>query len=228
MQTKESRRESIDALENNSVRRGAVSGNILFTTDHGGQSVTVPGVLLASFPDKFRLEIQDPVGGMLAIVVVNGERFWLYEQARAEILTGPLASIPFPLLPKGRAEDLVRIFLARPFMNRVRQGEIEGGQSVFRSPPFRETVAWESNGEPTLWRRENGGTLQFSAEYEDYEFRSGLRFPTKLSLNGQGGDRKQRQVRLVWKDWEPSVPGDQKLFQIPQVQNFGRKIKVLR
>jgi hypothetical protein len=227
VETRQDRLELLNRLEKNTERRTAVSGNLMVTSELNGQSVSVPAVLLASFPDKFRLEVQDPVGGLLALVVVNGENFWLFESERKEILTGPLSRIPFPLIPKGSSEELVRYFLARPYMERVRKGDLSESRSVLRVQPSRETLEWDSVPEPVLWKRELGGKTQIKAEYEDYEAKDGLRYPTKLRLTGLGHDGRQRQVLLVWKDWQPSVPDEQKLFQIPQQQTFGRKIKAL-
>ncbi len=227
VQTRQDRVNELSKLAANSEKRNAVSGTLLVTSDVNGQSVTVPAVLLAQFPDKLRLEVQDPVGNILALVVVNGSSFWLYESERREILTGSLERIPFPLIPKGSAEDLVRYFLARPYMERVRKGDLSDSRSVFRESPWREVVEWDSSVEPVLWRRDLNGKNQTLAEYEDYEARDGLHYPTKLRLTGIGGDGKRRQVLLVWKDWQASVPSEQKLFQIPQQQTFGRKIKAL-
>lgn len=225
---KESRFAELNALEKNVAKRMAVSGNLLITSELNGQSVTVPAVMIVAYPDKFRLEVQDPVGGLLALVVVNGDRFWLYERERPEILTGPLEKIPFPLLPKGNAEELVRVFLARPPMNRLRRGEVQQGRAIFREQPLVETISWDGNSEPLSWSQVVGGKPQSSAIYDDYEFRDGLRFPTKLRLDGVGADGKRRHALLIWKDWELSVPIREKLFQIPQPQAFGRKIKALR
>ncbi len=182
------------------------------TTRLDGKSVTVPAVLLALWPNQLRLELQDPVGGMLALVVVNGKEFWLYQRERPYILTGPLGKNPFSLLPRGSAEDLLRIFLARPPIREQRSSE---------------KITWdEKMQEPLVWsRKEKRGAL--SASYEDYEFREGARYPTKLRLSSPGEDGRMQEVILVWKDWKPSVPSGQKLFQIPQQQTFGRKIKAL-
>jgi hypothetical protein len=221
------KKEDVEALEKNSVKREAVSGELLVSSEVDGRLATAPAVLLAEFPDKLRLELQDPVGGLLVLLVMNGDRFWLFERERSEILTGPVKKIPFPLLPRGSAEDLVRLVLARPYVERLRRGELAGGKVVFREPPLVETVAWDRTHEPTLWAREVAGKKQMSAQYEDYTFQSGLRFPAKLILSGWGSDGKERRATLVWKEWQASVPREKKLFLIPQQQTFGRKIKVL-
>ena len=212
MQTKDERAVARAEMMKNAAKRSAMSGELLVTSELDGKSVTIPAVLLAQWPDKFRLELQDPVGGMLTLVVVNGGSFWLFERGRKEILTGPLKKIPFPLLPKGGAEDLLRLFLARPDPARGRKGDV---------------LEWDDElREPLAWKRTEAGA-RASAVWEDYEFRDGARYPTKLRLSGPAADGKSREVLLVWKDWQPSVPSEQKLFQIPQQQTFGLKIKAL-
>ncbi|MFX6334777.1 hypothetical protein ABTF54_19125, partial [Acinetobacter baumannii] len=80
----------VDDLVRNVEKRSAVSGNLLATTDLDGHSVTTPAVLLVEYPDKVRLELQDPVGGILALLVVNGPKCWLYVHNRPEIFMGPV------------------------------------------------------------------------------------------------------------------------------------------
>lgn len=230
METRKDRLELVDRLEKNAAKRTAVSGTLLLTSELSGKSVTVPAVLLAQWPDKFRLEVQDPVGGLIALVVVNGGSYWLYEREKAEILTGSVKNIPFPLIPKASSEDLVRYFLARPYMDRVRRGELGDSRSVLREQAVRETVEWDNGPEPILWQRLSGDRILHKVEYENYEAKEGLRFPAKMRLTGASGDGRLRQVLLIWKDWQvsvPSIPKMQMLFQIPQKQTFGRKIKVL-
>ena len=220
--------QSLGELIRNSEKRNAVSGNLLITTELDGHSVTAPAVLLAEFPDTLRLEIQDPVGGILVLLVLNGERFWLYQNNRPEILTGPVRKLPPTFLPVP-AQELVRIVLARPVEDRLRRSALSEGKAVFRSESLLESVLW-SGGSPEVeeWRQSPPGKGGASALYQDYEFKKELRYPTKIRLAGRLSERAEREALLVWKDWEPSVPKEKKLFQIPQQETFGRKIKELR
>lgn len=206
-----------------------MSGTLLLTTELDGSSVSTPAVILVEWPDKVRLELQDPVGGMLALLVLNGDRFWLYQSERPELLTGPVKKLPFGMIPKVSAEELVRLLLARPYPDRMRQGKIGSGQSVFRDQRLRETVRWnEDDSEPSEWRQAaSAANNVVNAIYEDYAFQSGLHYPTKIRLETTGPDGKEKHILLVWKDWEANVPKEKKLFQIPQQQTFGRKIKAL-
>jgi hypothetical protein len=196
------------------------------TTSIGGKSVTAPAVLLAEFPDRMRLEVQDPIGGIQLLLVLNGKDFWLYRNNVPEILTGPVSKLPAGLLPNLSAGVVVRMFLARPFGDRLRKSELTDGSASFHEGSRLDTVLWEDKlPEPTAWLESAEGRGGAGARYEDYEFRSGLRYPTKIRLEEFGPEGEKREVLLAWKDWDASVPTEQKLFQIPQQENFGRKIK---
>jgi hypothetical protein len=213
-------------LAKNGAKRDAVSGNLLFTLKDKGKDVTFPAVLLVAFPDKLRLELQDPVGGILVLLVLEGDRFWVYQRDRAEILTGPLKSLPASL--QISSFDAIREFLARPDGDHLARSELRAGEAVFRGPNgVVETVRWTDGfAEPSEWATRHAGR-ESSARYEDYEFKEGVRYPTKIRLAGSDSAGKHEAL-LVWKDWAPGVPKEKKLFQIPQQETFGRKIKVLR
>ncbi len=225
--------EGLAALTRNTEKRSAVSGNLLITSDLKGRSVTAPAVLMVEWPNKLRLELQDPVGGLLTLLVMNDESFWLYESSRAELLTGPVKKLPFGLIPHLSATDLVRIFLARPQLERFRRGAPSGGvesgpgRALFTEQGLRETLTWSESAEPLEWSRTLSDQISESAFYEDYEAKSGLRYPTKIRLVVPGPEGGERRILLAWRDWDPSVPQRKNLFQIPQQQTFGRKIKVL-
>ncbi len=192
-----------------------------------GKSATVPAVLLVDWPDKIRLELQDPVGGTLGILVIEGERFWLFQAKNPEILTGPLRHLPVGLMPRLPAQELVGVLLARPDLARLEKGERREGRAVWREKGEAETLLWGRDGDPSEWTREKSGESTVRAFFADFEAKSGQHFPAKLRLEGPGPDGKTRSILFSWKDWDPSVPKEKKLFQIPQQQTFGRKIKAL-
>jgi outer membrane lipoprotein-sorting protein len=222
----------VDDLVHNSEKRVAVSGNLMVTTEVNGKSVSTPAVLLAEFPDKLRLELQDPVGGILGLLVVNGDRCWLYLHDKPEIFTGPVDRLPFGLFPHVSGEELVRIFLARPYAEHLRNSGLQADRAVFQKNELSETVLWsDSPAEPKEWRSSRTGQGEFVATYEDYEFKAGARYPTRLKLAVKDAEKNERDLTLAWKDWEGSVPQSdskgKKLFEIPQQNTFGRKIKAL-
>ncbi|MGZ3654581.1 MAG: hypothetical protein ACXVB9_16195 [Bdellovibrionota bacterium] len=222
-------RDFLAEIAKNTEKRGAVSGNLLVTGEFEGKSVTTPAVLLVEYPDKLRLELQDPVGGILVLLVLNGDRCWLYQRDRDVIYTGAASRLPFGMIPHLSPQELVRVFLARPDADHLsRSAPLGEGKAQYRSGDLLETILWDSSlAEPSEWRISHAGKGGSSALYENYEFKSGLRYPTKIRLAASAPGGVQREIALAWKDWEPSVPKEKKLFQIPQQESFGRKIKAL-
>jgi len=218
----------VDELIQNSEKRAAISGNLLLTTTLSGRSVTTPAVLLVAFPDKLRLEIQDPMGGILGLLVLSGEKAWLYLQDKPEIYTGPFERLPFGLFPRVSPEELVRIFLARPYAEHLRHSDLANDSASYHAGDLSELVLWNpSLAEPGEWRQARLGQGGSNVVYEDYSFHAGLRYPTKVKLAVKDAQNNERDLTLVWKDWDATVPKEKKLFQIPQQETYGRKIKAL-
>lgn len=214
-------------LEKRSGVRSEMSGTLLFTTQHKGKSVTAPAVMLVEYPDKLRLELQDPVGSTLGLLVISGDQFWLYQKNRKENLTGPLKAIPSEVRFPFNAEDLVRVLLARPYWSQFQGAKVGEGNKVSRATKGgTETVAYDPKElSPESWRTENKGFPAATATFEEFEAREGARYPTKIRLATEEGGRS---VLVVWKDWQPSVPKTKNLFEIPPAQDFGRPTKALR
>jgi hypothetical protein len=122
----------------------------------------------------------------------------------------------------------VRIFLARPYSEHLRHSELVKDSALYQEGDLRETVLWnDSFPEPGEWRQSRVGKGGSSALYEDYAFRSGMRYPMKIKLAVKDSENNERDLTLVWRDWDASVPKEKKLFQIPQRETYGRKIKAL-
>jgi hypothetical protein len=216
-------RDTLSLLAQSSERRSAVAGTLLVTYEAEGKGATAPAVLLVEWPDKLRLELQDPLGGLLALLVLNGDRFWLFEQGRPELLTGPVRKLPFGLVPRLSAAELVGVFLARPDLGLLRGGKLSEGRSEFPGG----AATWNGEGDLLAWSRSTGAGHFLEADYEDYEARSGVRYPTKIRLAGPGPGGLHRRILLAWKDWDTIVPNGENAFRIPQAKAFGRKIKAL-
>ncbi|HEY8278871.1 MAG TPA: hypothetical protein VIH99_04565 [Bdellovibrionota bacterium] len=202
--------------------------------------MTVPVILMAEWPDKFRFELQDPLGGTLALLVLNGEQFWLYQRERPEVLTGHILKLQFSPFPFSAAKDAAGIVLAHPPFEIDRsispvhpEVELTEGRAVAHLNTIRQTATWDGDFQLTGYALTIEGTsldgrVINEAKYEDYEFKSGSHFPTKMRVSGGSAVvGKKQEATIVWKDWELSVPNEKKLFQIPQQQTFGRKIKAL-
>lgn len=226
--TQESSRQGLESLLRNTELRSAVAGQVLLTSELEGRSVTAPAVLLVEWPGRLRLELQDPVGGLLALLVLNGGRFWLYESSRPEILTGPVEKMPFGMIPRFQGDLLVRLLLARPSAGPMRQGRIVGDVLKFHEAEVTQALRWSGSApEPEEWRLVLPGGHKAGAVYSGYEFKGGLRYPTRIRLESMAVGVPARRVLVHWKEWEAGAPKEKKLFEIPQQQAFGRKIKAL-
>lgn len=202
-----------------------MSGTIRITQTVEGKSVTIPGVLLVSWPGSLRLELQDPVGSVLALLLVEGDRFWLYQQNRKENLTGPIAKLPTGFSLPFVAEDLVRVILARPDLEKFKSAPSEGNRAELAKG--QETLSWSGDRfQIQEWVKKIPGAPLSRASYEEYASRSGALYPTKLRLTSGAGEKSERSALVVWVDWEPKVY-DKKNFQIPPSRDFGRKTKAL-
>jgi outer membrane lipoprotein-sorting protein len=214
----------LQRLQRNAEQRKAMAGTAFYTNKLSGKAVRAPAVVLVRWPDSLRLELQDPAGGLLGLILVSGERFWLYRHDRPEILTGPLKSFPEWQLPQGAgASDLLRIFLARPPFEKVPVTAVRDGEASFAAGGIAETILWDGKSlQPRKWTELRASGEFMEVTYDDFAFRSGAHYPGTITFS-QGNDLSVIQ----WREWEPSVPDEQKLFQIPQQQTFGRRIKIL-
>ncbi len=224
-ETHKSVKEILSAIEANAEKRVAISGTGSISWIGKGKSLAAPGLVLVEWPDKLRLEVQDPLGGLLALLVLSKDSFWWYSSDQKEILTGPLQELGAVGLPFSAA-DLVRAFLARPDMRLWQKGLLVGQQEI-RSIEGKDILLWSDRlDEPLEWRHEekNARVVVF---FEDYANRFGASFPEKLRLESVRGKEREHTISWVWRDWQPMVQNGKKLFQIPQEQHFGRKIKTL-
>lgn len=217
----------MDALLKPAALRTQMSGTGLITQTRRGKSLTAPAVILLQYPDKMRIEVQDPVGSTLRLLIIDGPTFWLYQNNAKVNVSGPLSALPAEFRFPFSAEDLVRVFLARPRWENFRDVLAEDGPKVGAKTSFGyEELRWDPSAlTPSEWTDSFGNGRMVTARFEEFEAREGARFPTKIRLVEPAQDTS---VLLVWKDWQPSVPQDKKLFQIPPTRDFGRPTKALR
>ena len=201
-----------------------MAGTIRLTRNENGKSLTAPGVLLVEWPDKLRLEVQDPVGSTLVLLVIEGSRFWLYQQDRKENLTGPVKSLPAGLSLPFSSEDLVRVFLARPALEAFARGKTQGSSAEALNGKTKETLRWDpTRFQPEEWSKQPTGQPRVAATYEDFVAKDGALYPTKIRLN-----RENKGSALVsWTEWDTTISGEKKLFQIPPSRQFDRPTKAL-
>jgi outer membrane lipoprotein-sorting protein len=223
-------RDELAQVIENTQKRQAISGTVFLTSRLSGQrAVTAPAVVLAQWPDKLRLEIQDPLGSTLALLVLNGDRFWFYRSESAEILTGPLARMSKEIGFLNSAETFLQALLARPVLTGTSgRTFLEHGIEDHLGKAKR-TVIWSGRTfQPETVTEESADGTTSKLELADYEVRAGLVFPEKVQLTRTLPKQNPESVTFEWRDWQPFVPEEKKLFQIPQQQTFGRKIKALR
>jgi len=177
-----------------------VSGEGLFTTQHQGSNVTLPLVILAQWPDQLRLEVQDPIGGTLALLILQGDRFWLYDQTAKQNYSGRLSSHRTGLLPPWTKTLFVQALLARPAQD-------QGSRLV-----------WDSAGYLKEWKLDpEGGSVQ----YDDYKVEGKTAFARRVRFQ-----KSSQNYLLQWKEWNfRSI--QKKFYQIPPEDDFGRKTKAL-
>lgn len=162
----------------------------------------------------------------MALLVVDTEAFWWYASEQKEILTGPVARLGEAVGLPFSSSDLVRAFLARPGAERWLAGRLSGAQEA-TIDATKESLSWSDRlNEPQEWRRPHKGGAVV-VHFEDYATRFGASFPEKIRLESVHGKERLQTISWVWRDWQPVVNNGKKLFQIPQEQHFGRKIKTL-
>lgn len=212
----------------NAEKRSVISGSGFFSWKDKQTNIAAPGVLLVSWPDRLRLEVQDPIGGTQALLVVNGESFWWYSAQEKEIFTGRVARLQQALGFSFMAQDLVQAFLARSDFSLNWMGDdcsycvqaVEKGlrQRLYWSDRLNEVVEWEKNF---------SGRRRGVVSWEDFMLRLGVSFPRKTRLDSYVNGELEQSISWVWNEWQPSLVNDKNLFEIPQKERFGRKIKIL-
>ena len=156
--------------------RNVMAGMVKFTLPDGkGATFSVPGVLILQWPDRMRLEVQDPLGGTLVLMVLRGDRFWLHQKTAKANLTGPVKKLQLSYLPKAGSILWPELFLGKPSA---------------KSSGLRF-----EDGQLQEWR--DGSN---SVRYFDYEARQGVQYPTKLEFKGPG-----ESLTIKWEDWETVI-----------------------
>ena len=213
-------------MQKNAEQRTALSGNAFISWKDGQKNIAAPAVVLVQWPDRLRLDVTDPLGSVLASLVVNGDRFWFYNKEEKYAYQGKAEQLQkifgFALKP----QELVALFLARPALQGFRfLSEYEGEGALARMHSgAEEQLVWNARLlEPVEWRKSKSKE-QIRVFFEDYATRLGIRAAEKISVLHQSG-AGEHFFRLEWKDWQPHVPKNPTLFQIPPVNSFGRETK---
>ncbi len=210
--------------EQNSFKRTKISGNgsIAWRSDSPKRNLAAAAILLVQWPDKLRMEVNDPIGNRLALLVVNGEEAWWESEGQAVIHSKhglkPLLNLPY----SGR--DLVKVFLARPEFKGFSLSDEGEGELVFLRGQEKLVV----NGrlaDPELWTVLLEGGQSLRVDFEDYLTRSGVDIPGTMRLTWTVPGQQNNSLLWAWRDWEPSLPDNPTLFQIPKSASHGQAVK---
>lgn len=186
-------------------KRTKVSGTGFVSFSMNGKSTAAPGVLLVEWPDRLRLEIQDPIGSILALLIVNGDSFWWENRETKEALTGKVNHpeleklLPFPVNPK----FLIPGIMGRPNLE----------DEINISAYWKEVIHWKLKNDADVF-------------FEDYAMRLGVQYPTVIRMLS-GNKEEQKKLEWQWKDWQPEQKIKEKNFQIPLEASKNLKLKKL-
>jgi hypothetical protein len=174
------------------------------------------------WPDKLRLEINDPLGNRRALLLVNGDNSW-WEAENDPILYSrhglkPLLGLPYS------GKELVRAFLARPDLADWVMSDEGEGELVFRRKQERLVVSGRLS-EPELWSTELDDHQTIRIDYENYVARNGIDFPGSVRLAWASPQQEKNSLLWNWGDFSPSVPENSTLFQIPPPNSKARTVK---
>jgi hypothetical protein len=201
-------------------KRKVRSGTVFFEAKReGSQPIRAPGILIVQWPDSIRLELEDPIGGVQALFLSQGGRFWWYRADAPSIVTGPVASLPETLGLATSPAELVAAFLARPtpsgngsgLWQQTSRGFWESGKDLLE----------EEAGQPLTWTRKGEWKVTFS----HWEAQGGLRWPKRTHIADLRPGEREWQVE--WREWEGELPPSKNPFLFPSEGTFGRPIKVL-
>ncbi len=195
-------------------------GSVKFTQETDSGSITLPGTLLLAWPDRARLEVQDPFGGVQLLLILDQGKFWMYRSDWKENLQGQVKEFPLLSSLPVRGEDFLPVFLARPKLTDWRAEE------DFFESPRKEKVYWDSRYQVERWVHPLRDQQQAEVRYGEWVSKSGTLFPTKISFRWTAPG-KSRSVQLQWDEWSAESSPRAELFQIPPKQSFGKTTKAL-
>ena len=200
--------------------RGAGTGSVSWKTRR--RNVSANGVMLLDWDGrKLRLEVQDPIGGMIALIVLDDDRFWSYVEEEGEAVTGPMDHpdvrkvLPLPL----STEDYLRVLLARP---RFADLDFKYGKKPnsallhYPGDERRDYVEWDpATEQPLRWHIRWRNRRYIEVEYSDYEPVLGVPFPNTIRIHYAYGRRSILRMTWRWRGLEGYIPEGSQAFRIP-------------
>jgi hypothetical protein len=173
---------------------------------------------VVDWPNGLRLEVQNPLGGTVAFVVIDQTDFWSYSEEEGIAWRGRVNAessrrfLPIPLVP----QDFFRALLARPDLEGVQPGKKEFSLDLSLKGK-QQTMIWDPmNDQLTLWRIEAKGKEAYvEAEYSDYFLKSGQGFPRRVRLSYFQNGKENFRLVWQWHDLETYLPAISNPFSIP-------------
>lgn len=190
-------------------------------------NIAAQGVLIIEGPERMRLEIQDPVGGTQALLILNGERFFWFMAEAAHNWAGPVAKLHKVATVSLSGEQLVRVLLGSPnlsgFVSKS-EGEWEKETEV-----AKEHIFANSSGELGVWNIAKKNTAwTMHASYENYAVRSGVSVPYLTQIELLESNKLKSRFVWKWNDFRFEGATNDALLRIPSGAFLGKPTKVLR
>lgn len=206
----------------------AGSGDIRWRSQK--DSVTAPASLFVQYPDKIRLEVEDPFGSLQALLILNGNTFFWYEAGKKRAFRADVRNnnvqrlLTFPFI----SEDFVRVMLARPTL--AKEAKLSADRTEFLAESANVRYSFRIDPQfavLTRWQLLQPNRLVL-AEYEEYErFADSVLAPlvTKLTLHEKA--KVQAELVFRWQELDINTPLQEKMFQIPQQRFQNLPVKSL-
>lgn len=214
---------SLQRLVTAGKKRTKASGAGSVVWKSKARNIGARGVLILDWPSRLRLEVQDPLGGMVAFLVIAEDEFWSYREEAGIAWRGSIGAseskrlLPIPM----SGEDYLRVLLARPPVEAAQvkyvSNQSNSAQLTYAEFPERvDYLEWDlANEEPVRWILEWKDTRKVEVFYSDYRPVAGTRFPGKISILYSVGDIERLQLIWRWSDLEAYLPKVGDLFTIP-------------
>lgn len=220
----------LQEVKNNSEKRLQIAGQGNISWKSKSRNIACLGTLLVNGLNQLRFELQDPLGGTLALLVIHDQEFWWYDAESKELLQGSVKRLSKILGWGLEATELARVFLARPeFLADPAMVIEKQDRVVQRHGDWLDEIIWSDRlWEPVQWNFSLANGDRAQVFFEDYSVQHGASVPLKIRIESLTLAGEPKSISWVWKDYVPRVGANPGFFKIPQDQNFGRKTKFLR
>ena len=216
--------KALQILRENLSQRKNFAANGSITVVNKAKNSSAGALFFVENPGILRMEVQDPLGAVHALLILNQDQFWWFDSHKNKAWTGDTrkARLPLPL----NAEDFISLMLAQPEINeniiKLIPGEVE-----YRSNRNRiEKIHWNRDFEPEDWEFLIDANRTVKVQYPEYMHSNGRRLPAvviaEIMLNGE------LEYKFSWRAREFSpFQKNKNLFQIPP-KNLSSDIRVIK